>query len=401
MIEMETEFPKYFCMAPWVHMSIWQTGDAYPCCIYDWQTPIGNINQQGIYQTWNSQKMKQLRLEMLRNIPAQGCTKCFDYEKKGILSYRHKMNKDYKHHFDLVKSTDETGKVEKLNIAYFDVRFSNLCNMKCRSCGAHFSSKWGEDLYGSPKIIEIEYENLWEEIDLLLPNVEEIYFTGGESLFMPQHYKLLDKLIQKKLFPKLTYNSNASRLNLKNNHVADYWKYFTDIEFYISFDQIYDKAEFARHGQQWNIIYKNLMYIKNNLKHVKLRPNPTISVLNILDLADIVKFCFDEKISYKYQMNMNNLLITPEYLSCTILPKRLKQLAEERIIFFIEELKSYDIEKNNLEKLKYSFLKVIEFMYSADNTHMIPIFKKEMQSLDKKRGENFVKTYPEMTELYD
>jgi hypothetical protein len=39
---------KNFCMAPWTHMSVWQQGNAYPCCIYDWQDPIGNINESGI-----------------------------------------------------------------------------------------------------------------------------------------------------------------------------------------------------------------------------------------------------------------------------------------------------------------------------------------------------------------
>ena len=69
--------------------------------------------------------------------------------------------------------------------------------------------------------------------------------------------------------------------------------------------------------------------MRDNVPNLKLKPNPTISVLNIMDLADIIRYCFDNNFVYNFQMNINNLLITPEYLSCTILPKHLKNIAEQ------------------------------------------------------------------------
>ena len=396
------KFEKYFCMAPWVHMSVWQTGDAYPCCIYDWQTPIGNINEGGLKGVWNSDKMRELRKNMLANKPTDGCRKCFMYEEQGILSYRHKMNKDYAHHKDLVDTTQEDGTVDKLNISYFDVRFSNLCNMKCRSCGTHFSSKWGEDLYGKPHIVEIDHPNLWEEIEELLPNIEEVYFTGGESMFMEQHYKLLDMLIERGYKPSLTYNSNASRLGLKKRHIQDYWKHFDTIDYYVSFDQVGEKAEYTRHGQPWQKIYDNLSWMRDNVPNLKLKPNPTISVLNIMDLADIIRYCFDNKFVYNFQMNINNLLITPEYLSCTILPKHLKNIAEERIIKLMNDLSTYkEMSKDAQDHMRNSLQKVIDFMWANDDTDRISEFKREMQKIDKIRKESFVDVFPEMRELYD
>jgi len=43
---------------------------------------------------------------------------------------------------------------------------------------------------------------------------------------------------------------------------------------------------------------------------------------------------------------------------------------------------------------------IINFMYSNDDTHLIPQFRKEMQKLDLKRGENFLKVFPELKDLY-
>ena len=388
-------------MAPWVHMSIWQTGDAYPCCMYDWQTPIANINNTGIKGAWNSIEMKKLRLQMMRNEQSSGCQRCFDYDKQGILSYRHKMNTEFKHHYNLVDTTTVDGTVDKINLSYFDIRFSNLCNMKCRSCGPHFSSKWAEDTEGRPIKTEIEYTELWTEIEEVLPNVEEIYFTGGESLFMPQHYKLLDLLIEKKLKPKLTYNSNASRLSLKNQHVKDYWKHFDNIFFCVSFDQIKETANYTRHGQNWNKVYDSLCWIRDEMPQIYIQPNPTISILNILDIEEIITFLFDNNIATDCDINLNNLLVSPDWLSCTILPPHLKSLAENRIYNLINKLDNWTMDKERREFHANSLINIVKFMNNQDSTHLIPNFKKEMLKIDKIRNEDFTKVFPEMSVLYD
>ena len=43
------------------------------------------------------------------------------------------MNRENWHHYDLVKNTDEDGTLKELRITYWDIRFSNNCNMKCQS----------------------------------------------------------------------------------------------------------------------------------------------------------------------------------------------------------------------------------------------------------------------------
>jgi len=397
----DNEFPKYFCMAPWVHLSTWQTGDTYPCCAYDYETPIGNVNEEGFKGVWNNKKMKELRLAMLKDKPTHGCRKCFDYEKQGVFSYRYKMNKDYAHHQGLVAQTKKDGTVDKLNIAFFDVRFSNLCNMKCRTCGSHFSSRWAEDEEGKGRVVEIDYPHLWEEIDEILETTEEIYFTGGESLFMQQHYELLDRLIEIGHFPKLMYNSNASRLHLKDKHVKDYWKYFDNIVFGVSCDQIGEKANYTRHGQKWDKVFDNLCWIRDNVPHVDIIPSPTISVYNIMDLDKIIKFIYDNELATDFEINLNNLLVTPEYLSSTILPKHLKIEAEKGINKSIENLKNYNMNSGRYSHIESRLQKIIEFMYAEDNSHLIPEFQQKTKNLDKIRNENFGEVFPELKEIYE
>ena len=396
-------------MAPWTHMSVWQNGDAYPCCIYHWDMPVGNINEAGFKGVWNSKEMRELRTRMLANIPSQGCEKCIKYDEQGIISYRHKFNTEYNHHFDLIGTTQDDGTVEQMNLAYFDVRFSNLCNMKCRSCGPHFSSKWAEDYVGKPEIVEINHPEMWEEIEEILPNIEEVYFTGGESLFMPQHYRLLDMLIERGLKPRLTYNSNATRLSLKGKHIKDYWQHFDRIFYCVSLDQVGPKAEYTRNGQTWDTVFSNLCWIRDNFEHsyekgVVIQPNPTISVLNIMDLRDIMNFLFEHNIATDHDVNLSNVLVGPEWLSITILPEHYKDIAKERLLQLKQDV---DIlfEQKKIFPQRKKFLhegidNIINFMYNKDDTHMIPKFREEMQKIDLKRGENFLRVFPELKDLY-
>ncbi len=392
-------------MAPWTHMSVWQNGDAYPCCIYHWDMPIGNINKAGFKGAWNSEKMRDLRMRMLANEPSEGCKKCINYDAQGIISYRHKFNTEYNHHYNLVETTSDDGSVEQMNLAYFDVRFSNLCNMKCRSCGPHFSSKWAEDISGKPEVVEINHPEMWDEIEEMLPTIEEVYFTGGESLFMEQHYRLLDMLIERGLKPRLTYNSNASRLSLKGKHIKDYWQHFDKIFFCVSCDQVGTKAEYTRAGQKWSTVFDNLCWIRDNFEHsydkgVVIQPNPTISVLNILDLRKIINFLFEHNIPTDYDINLSNVLVGPDWMSITILPDHIKQLAKENILLLKEDINKLEMYPQRKEFLHTGLDNIINFMYSKDDTHLIPTFRIEMQKMDLKRKENFLSVFPELKDLY-
>ena len=69
------------------------------------------------------------------------------------------------------------------------------------------------------------------------------------------------------------------------------------------------------------------------------------------------------------------------------------------------ELLKDDIDKMKMYPQRKEFLNngldnIINFMYNSDDTHLIPEFRKQMQSLDLKRGENFLKVFPELKDLY-
>ena len=233
---------RTFCMYPWVHLHAFPTGEAHPCCYSEMEHRIGTTRTNTLQEIWNDQPMRDLRLRMLTEQQSGACKKCYEQEQHGFFSGRQSANKHFGHYVKRVAETDpDSGHLARFEMTYWDIRFSNLCNLRCRSCGYVFSSQWHQDqvqLAGpdwAKKHTALTYAgrtetDMWEQLIPHLDHVEQIYFAGGEPLMMEEHYKILDELERRGRFDvRLIYNTNFSRLNLKDENVLDYWKRFSSV----------------------------------------------------------------------------------------------------------------------------------------------------------------------------
>ena len=133
---------KAFCVLPWIHMHVWPNGNVMPCCISDSDDVYGNVKNNTIKEVWNSDKYKTLRKAMLAGEKLSSCNRCYELENStNIWTLRKNHNKWFgEKHFDIIESTNKDGSIDNPKMAYLDIRFSNLCNMKCRTCGPELSS---------------------------------------------------------------------------------------------------------------------------------------------------------------------------------------------------------------------------------------------------------------------
>ena len=125
-----------------------------------------------------------------------------------VFSLRLSSNKHFGHNIGMVENTDKEGNADFV-IKYWDIRFSNLCNLACRSCGTWFSSNWYEDhkkLTGAPpnhaKILKVgrNSNDIWDQMLEQFEHVEQFYFAGGEPLIMEEHYRILKELDKRKMY---------------------------------------------------------------------------------------------------------------------------------------------------------------------------------------------------------
>ena len=130
---------KTFCIYPWIHIHAYPTGEAYPCCHAEMKPGVvGNCRTQTLKEIWHGEPMQRLRDDMLNEREHPACTRCYEQEASGFFSGRRSANKHHGHHIKKLEHNP-------FELTYWDIRFSNLCNLKCRSCGHIFSSQWYQD----------------------------------------------------------------------------------------------------------------------------------------------------------------------------------------------------------------------------------------------------------------
>ena len=281
---------KVFCMFPWMHLNVTPKGDIYPCCSNNYSTPYGNTKEITLEKAFNLPEMKELRLNMLNDKPSKICEFCYKHEEAGPHSFRN-YSKDHfaKYYDELIPMTQEDGTVDDFKMRYFDIRFSNICNFKCRTCGAEFSSKWAQENRhwdkNHPIIMHADDNKgkLLEEVLTHIDHIDLAYFAGGEPLITEEHYVMLEEMIRRgKTNITLRYNTNASNIKYKNHDVLSLWKHFDKVELSCSIDHYGERAEWIRSGTDWGVVETNLLTFRT-LKYVSFQINTVFSIFNYLN----------------------------------------------------------------------------------------------------------------------
>lgn len=397
---------KVFCMYPWIHLHAFPNGSAYPCCYSEMAHRIGSTRSNTIAEIWNDTPMKQLRQRMLSEQSSPECFKCYEQEKAGFFSGRQSANKHFGHHISKIKQTDHSGRLDNFEMTYWDIRFSNLCNLRCRSCGHIFSSQWYQDqsvLAGSDwkqKNTVLNYAgrtetDIWEQLIPHLDYVEQIYFAGGEPLMMAEHYNILDELERRQRFDvRLIYNTNFTQVKLKNRYVFDYWKKFKSVSVGASLDAMGNRAEYIRKGTDWTVIEANRQRMLDTCPEVDFYISPTLSLMNALHVPDFHRDWVDKKFIRPQDLNVN-ILQDPEHYRIDIASMTFKQKITDKFENHLAWLRPQD----HLNRATMGFESAINFMNSTDNSRLLPKFWQQTQQLDQLRNENLLTVLPELADL--
>lgn len=394
-----------FCMFPWLHLNATPKGDVYPCCSNDYTDPVGNTKNNTLEEIFNSPKMKELRLDMLNERKNKICDFCYKHEEAGPYSFRNYSKEQFANRFDeIVPTTQEDGTVEEFKMRYFDIRFSNICNFKCRTCGSEFSSKWGEEMRKNydpkhPVLIHVD-DNKGTVLDEVLEHIEHIdlaYFAGGEPLITDEHYTMLEAMIRKgRTDITLRYNTNASNIKYKKHDVLELWKHFKKIELSCSIDHYGERAEYMRKGTDWGVVESNLLTFRD-LDYVSFQMNTVFSIYNYLTIGDFYQYLKDKNIVRTEDWYHSlYLAVHPNYYCAKSLPKELKTIAGEKALAWAN---------SNIDDKTCVPSLVKDAVNFANDTDQWNLYRDQFlmhtRSVDRIRGENFWETFPELNRLQD
>ena len=445
-----------FCVLPWIHLSTRPNGHMRLCCVSNassagafndkkWGGEVGilkksnglpaNFNHTDLVTAWNSDYMKKVRKNMLEGKIPSSCQKCFKEEKQGYQSKRTWENRLWLKKLpvnQLIQDTKADGSIPN-KIYYMDLRFGSKCNLKCVMCSPHDSSMWVSDwnkLYpqikdsslkelmtwpNKGKIYGASYNwyknnpNFWRQLLEQIPNMKQLYFAGGESTIISEHYELLETCVKKGYAGgiDLRYNSNGIELPEK---LFQLWKEFRSVVFHFSLDSIYDQNDYIRFPSDFSLLEKNLRRLDETPDSVFVTIACAVQVLNIYYIPEFIKWKlaagFKKVNPWPKSAGLidTHFVYHPAHLNVKILPKWFKKEVVkkfEKLYLWLEnEFRTHSDFLNHpygIARLKG----MCQFMLSEDWSNRMPQFQEYISRMDQIRGTDFKKTFPEMAELLD
>jgi organic radical activating enzyme len=340
---------KTFCVLPWVNLTTDPSGKIRPCCvskdfIKKEDGTVYNAGYDSIEEIYNSPDYVEIRRKMLAGEEVSGCTQCYQQEKYNNESNRTLHNDIwYKNPLYLRKRIQRTNITPTIN--YFDLRFGNLCNLNCRSCGPESSSQFAKELHeiDHPEIskyhsMEIIDTNSWYNTDVFikniqkqLPNIQQLYLTGGEPTIIDKNYEILQLLIDKGFNKtiRIVFNSNMTNTNPKFFSLI---KQFNHVTFYASIDGYGTMQEYLRFPSKWSQIDSNIQKILS-MTNAVIRPTPVIQIANLSRITELFEYFENfNRIAGKTLIDIRPIILeNPSRLDMVNLPLEYKKQAWGKI----------------------------------------------------------------------
>lgn len=396
-----------FCILPWTHLSVEPSGEVFPCCVST--LSLGTLEGGSLAEKADSAALRALRRDMLAGRMNPACETCHRNDRAGAQSLRAWANARFARHADRVAETSADGATKGLRLPYLDIRFSNECNFKCRTCGPAQSTAWYEDaarLTGPGKPVMTssrtlrpyaDEERLWRELEPLLPHVEEIRFQGGEPLVMKEHYRLLDALLERGLSKvALIYNTNFSVMTFQGRDVMRLWDRFETVRVTASLDAMGARAEWLRSGQRWEDAVANRERMKKDCPRAAFSLAPTLSAMNALHLPDLHRDWVERGLVEPGSIAISSLE-RPEAFSAQVLPPEMKREVRERYAAHVRDFLAPLGER--AAPAIPQFESAVRLMDETDASALLPRLKEKIAEVDALRGEDFASVFPECARL--
>jgi len=458
---------KTFCILPWIHLSTRPDGSMRVCCtanasgvavtneqstgaqvgiLKDEEGKPSNLNVADFLTSWNSTYMKNVRKKMLNGEEPASCTKCYKEERAGHNSKRMWETAYWTDRVDLPKLLAETtidGEVPP-HIAYIDLRFGTKCQLACIMCSPHDSSGWIKDwntIFPTLKNESLkqvwQWDNkgstngssynwhkqnplFWKQFYEQIPHMKQLYFAGGESLIIEEHYEILEECIRQGYAKDMEIRYNSNGVEWRED-LFELWKHFKVVRFHYSVDSIFEMNDYIRYPSKWSRTQEVFHILdKETSDNVEVTIACAVQALNIYYIPEFIKWKLHQNFK---KINMwplgagginYHFVYWPAYLNVKVLPLWFKEECakkyEEFILYWIEhwelsipEHLKGKITKDDWLNASYGIKRLrgmINFMKSEDWSNRLVETQEYLESLDKLRGMSFYETFPDMKDIF-
>lgn len=427
-----------FCPIPWNFQAIRANGDIRICCQANTTKNQGvirkedgtafNAGRDELEQARNATLMSEVRKNMLAGRWSDECGRCQREEENGLVSRRSYENEQWK--FDIERArqlTKDDGSIDTKDfpVVYYDLRFGNFCNLKCRMCGPTDSNAWYDDWieltgtnkfkdtsgmititkvdkgYHVPEFEWYNYEPFWTQLEQNMQNIEHVYFAGGEPMLIERHYDFLERCVEAGASKNMIieYNTNMSTLP---SRVVNLWTQFKQVRIGASVDGMGAVLEYQRNPAKWEKTLTNLQRVDELPPNIISWLAFTVTAYNVLHMVDFMKWKLTESGFKRINSSYRRPIVTyhvahhPKHLNIRVLPKEFKQTVVDKYTEFLAWVEEHKFEQYVVKHAKEIVNGVISYMNSEDyNPEHWDEFVKYTTDLDKIRRENLITVEPE------
>lgn len=394
-IDANSDAPNSWCPLPWSHVSIKANGTFRVCChsaasesrgtlVNENNIPL-HIDSASFEEVFNNAAMKNTRKQMLKGEWPEPCVRCQREFDSGMISRNHYERgaladiiekENYPSYKKAKELTKEDGSIDNNDfpISYIDIRFGNLCNLKCVMCSPTDSDQWYDDyaaiwntnyFWDSKKKIELvpnvngklkpaaktfewsDDPHLWSEIEKHMLQFRKIYLVGGEPLLIDAHYEFLQKCVDTGCASKLTleYNTNLTNIPARAWNI---WKHFQMVIIGASIDGFGDVNDLIRFPSKWHKIEENLKKFKEADGNFVVHIATTVQLLNVWQYPEFVEYVLTSNHMPKTVWASSPLMLSvhpvhrPFYLNINILPDSFKESVIARYREYQNKFKTTD-----------------------------------------------------------
>ena len=426
-----------FCAAKWYNATIWLGSGQTTSCHHP---PAHHVTEKEVIinpaALHNTQQKRDDRAKMLAGDRPSGCEYCWKIEDMGRDAISDRVYKSRIYPIEALHEAFDTPVHEDVNLRTLEIAFDRTCQFACSYCNPAFSSTWVNDIRNSGSYmglvsdgrnhfththelaqlykfgeknpyVEAFFE--WWETDLHR-TLQELRITGGEPLMSGYTWKLIEwfKTNQGKSTTKLAINSNLGFEMSKVQKFIEAIRSLPHVDVYTSQEAVDTQAEYIRDGLDYQQWIDNVQAIleSNTVKAVHVMC--TINALCLDSLPRLLYQLLEFKQMYgRERVNFTlNILRFPSFQSPLVLPEHIRNQYRDKLQDFLTRninnpyLQEHEI--NQTQRL-IDYLDVVKTPHS--DTFEMPAlrndFKQFYSQYDRRRGKDFVKTFPNLKTWYN
>jgi hypothetical protein len=438
------------CLAKWKQVTIHlQTGHNHSCHHpKTHKSPIEEIviDASALHNTKFKKQQRELMLNGGR--PAE-CDYCWRVEDntKGVDVYSDRVTKTSAAWAKDFKDEVIANPLGNINPSSLEVSFSNTCNFKCSYCSPDVSSRWMEEVrqhgayptstnFNNLKniadqdkmpILEKDYnpyvEAFWKWWPDLYKDLRVFRVTGGEPLLTKNTFKVLDYIIENPK-PDLELNINSNLCvpdELLNKFIEKVKRIqgegmVKEFVMYTSAEAHGKRAEYIRDGLNYNQWYDNCNKILRDIPDSRLSIMATYNALSVTSfipfLDDIIKLrntynTGPERrnpvgidIPYlRWPWHQTIFILTPDYLKP--MEEQVTHMYRNKEHAYWPPLCGYGFYEHEINKMERLYYVAKDEPRNKQELHRNrKDFVLFFDEHDRRRGTDFLKTFPEMADFY-